>query len=76
MNQWSFRSLGVPSVIEGPLTVELWLDPEDIPGDPCQLEEDDLVIFVAYATKVDGNPTGSGDGEFIYATPLERLECD
>ena len=76
MNQWSFRSLGVPSVIEGPLTVELWLDPEDIPGDPCQLEEDDLVIFVAYATKVDGNPTGSGDGEFIYATPLERLECE
>jgi hypothetical protein len=76
MNQWSFRSLGVPSVIEGPLTVELWLDPEDIPGDPCQLDEDDLVIFVAYATKVDGNPTGSGDGEFIYATPLERLECE
>jgi hypothetical protein len=76
MNQWSFRSLGVPNVIEGPLTVELWLDPEDIPGDPCQLEEDDLVIFVAYATKVDGNPTGSGDGEFIYATPLERLECE
>jgi len=76
MNQWSFRSLGVPNVIEGPLTVELWLDPEDIPGDPCQLDEDDLVIFVAYATKVDGNPTGSGDGEFIYATPLERLECE
>ncbi len=76
MNQWSFRNLGVPRVYEGPLTVELWLDPEDIPGDPCQLEEDDLVIFVAYATKVDGNPTGSGDGEFIYATPLEQLECE
>jgi hypothetical protein len=76
MNQWSFRRLGVPSVIEGPLTVELWLDPEDIPGDPCQIEEDDLVVFVAYATKVDGNPTGSGDGVFIYATPLERLECE
>jgi hypothetical protein len=76
MNQWSFKKLGVPSVVEGPLTVELWLDPEDIPGDPCQMEEDDLVIFVAYATKVDGNPTGSGDGEFIYATPMTRLECD
>jgi hypothetical protein len=76
MNQWSFRKLGVPSVFEGPLTVELWLDPEDIPGDPCQVEEDDLVVFVAYATKVDGNPTGSGDGVFIYATPLERLECE
>jgi len=76
MNQWSFRQLGVPRVIEGPLTVELWLDPDDIPGDICELEEDDYVVFVAYATKVDGNPTGSGDGEFIYATPLERLECD
>ena len=76
MNQWSFRSLGVPRVYEGPLTVELWLDPEDIPGDPCQLEEDDLVLFIAYATKADGNPTGSGDGEFIYATPLVGLECD
>jgi hypothetical protein len=76
MNQWSFKKLGVPAVIEGPLTVELWLDPEDIPGDPCEIEEDDLVVFVAYATKVDGNPTGSGDGVFIYATPLERIECD
>jgi len=76
MNQWSFRNLGVPRVIEGPLTVELSLDPEDIAGDPCQIEEDDYVMFVAYATKVDGNPAGSGDGEFIYATPLERIECD
>ena len=76
MDQWSFKKLGVPSMVEGPLTVELWLDPEDIPGDPCQMEEDDLVIFVAYATKVDGNPTGSGDGEFIYATPMTRLECE
>ena len=76
MNQWSFRKLGVPSVIEGPLTVELWLDPEDIAGDLCEIDEDDFVIFVAYATKVDGNPTGSGDGVFIYATPRDRLECD
>jgi hypothetical protein len=76
MNQWSFRNLGVPRVIDGPLTVELWLDPEDIPGHPCEIEEDDLVIFVAYATKVDGNPSGSGDGEFIYATPKEPIdEC-
>jgi hypothetical protein len=76
MNQWSFRKLGVPKVTEGPLTVELWLDSEDIPGHPCEVEEDDLVIFLAYATKVDGNPTGSGDGEFIYATPLEPIECE
>jgi len=76
MKQWSFNRLGVPAVVEGPLTVELWLDPDDIPGDPCEIEEDDLVVFVAYATKVDGNPTGSGDGVFIYATPLERIECD
>jgi hypothetical protein len=74
--QWSFRRLGVPRVIEGPLTVELWLDPEDIAGDPCELPEDDLNLFVAYATKVDGNPAGSGDGEFIYAASLEDVECD
>ena len=37
--------------------------------------EDDIVAFVAYATKVDGNPEGSGDGEFIYATPLVN-DCD
>jgi hypothetical protein len=73
MNQWLFRKLGVPAVVEGPLTVELWLDPEDIPGDPCEIEEDDLVGFVAYATKTD---EGSGDGVFIYGTPLERIECD
>jgi len=76
MNQWSFKKLGVPAVIEGPLTVELWLDPDDIAGDLCEIEEDDFVIFVAYATKVDGNPSGSGDGVFIYATPRERIECD
>jgi len=74
--QWSFRSLGVPRVIEGPLTVELWLDPNHIAGDPCELDEDDLNLFVAYATKVDGNPSGSGDGEFIYAASLEDVECD
>ena len=73
MDQWLFRRLGVPTVVEGPLTVELWLDPDDIPGDPCEIEEDDLVSFVAYATKTD---EGSGDGVFIYGTPLERIECD
>ena len=73
--QWSFRSLGVPRVIEGPLTVELWLDPNHIAGYPCELEEDDLNLFVAYATKVDGNPSGSGDGEFIYAASLEEVDC-
>ncbi len=73
MDQWLFRKLGVPAVVEGPLTVELWLDPEDIPGDPCEIEEDDLVSFVAYATKTD---EGSGDGVFIYGTPIERIECD
>jgi hypothetical protein len=76
MNQWSFKKLGVPKIVEGPLTVELWLDPNDITGHPCEIEEDDLVIFLAYATKVDGNPDGSGDGEFIYATPLEQIECE
>jgi hypothetical protein len=74
--QWSFKRLGVPRVIEGPLTVELWLDPDDIVGNPCEVDEDDLTFYVAYATKVDGNPSGSGDGEFIYAASVEDVECD
>lgn len=76
MGQWSFKRLGVPRVIAGPLTVELWLDPDDVPpGDVCEQNEDDLVLFVAYATKVDGNPTGSGDGEFIYGASLVDPDC-
>jgi hypothetical protein len=32
-------------------------------------------LVLAYAAKVDGNPSGSNDGEFIHAASLEDVEC-
>ncbi len=64
MNQWSFDSLGVGSV-EGPLTVELWLDPENMDEDPC--EPLFPTGFLAYVSKVDN---GTGDAEFLTAAPM------
>jgi len=67
--QWSFASLGVGTV-EGPLTIDLWLDPSSVTPDPC--ESDWPNSFLAYVSKVDGD---SQDGEFIYAAPGEFLPC-
>ena len=64
MNQWSFDNLGVGSV-EGPLTVELWLDPDAMDDDPC--EPDFPTGFMAYVSKVDN---GTGDAEFLTAAPM------
>jgi hypothetical protein len=64
MNQWSFDSLGVGSV-EGPLTVELWLDPDDLDEDPC--EPIFPTGFLAYVSKVDN---GTGDAEYLTAAPM------
>jgi hypothetical protein len=64
MNQWSFDSLGVGSV-EGPLTVELWLDSDDMDEDPC--EPVFPTGFLAYVSKVDN---GTGDAEFLTAAPM------
>jgi len=72
VRQWSFAQLGVGRV-PGPLTVELWLDPDSITPDPCNADFPNM--FVGYVSKVDGNPTGTGDGEFIYAAPTEELDC-
>lgn len=72
MSQWSFQQLGVP-VTEGPLTVELWLDPSDVLPDPCATQFPNM--FIAYVSKVDGNPDGTGDAEFIYAAPTEPYDC-
>ncbi len=66
--QTSFSSLGVGTVV-GPLTVELWLDPADVPGNPCA---DFANGFLAYVSKVDGN---SQDGEFMYAAPSDFPFC-
>jgi hypothetical protein len=64
MNQWSFEQLGV-GVVEGPLTVELWLDPANMEEDPC--EPDFPAGFMAYVSKVDN---GTGDAEFLTAAPM------
>jgi hypothetical protein len=73
MRQWSFASLGIGTV-DGPMTVDLWLDPASASPNPCELDLPNG--FMAYVSKVDGNPNGTGDGEFIYATPGEMEFCD
>ena len=72
LSQFSFSSLGVPKT-EGPLTVELWMDPANVFPDPCATPYPNM--FVAYVSKVDGNPDGTGDAEFIYAAPTEPYSC-
>jgi len=72
LSQVSFSSLGVPKE-EGPLTVELWLDPDDVFPDPCVTQYPNM--FLAYVSKVDGNPDGTGDAEFIYSSPVEPYDC-
>ena len=73
MNQWSFPQLGVPTM-DGPLTVELWMDPDEVYPDPCASFSANM--FIAYVSKVDGNPDGTGDAEFIYAAPMEPYDCE
>ncbi len=68
MRQWSLSSLGVPES-DGAMSADLWLDPADVTPDPCTADQ--VTYFVAYLSKVDGNPEGTGDAEFIYATPRQ-----
>jgi hypothetical protein len=72
VSQWSFASLGVP-VQDGALTVELWMDPGNVLPDPCATDFPNM--FIAYVSKVDGNPDGTGDAEFIYAAPNDPYDC-
>jgi hypothetical protein len=72
VSQWSFQQLGVPKQ-DGPLTVELWMHPDDVLADPCATQFPNM--FIAYVSKVDGNPDGTGDAEFIYAAPHEPYSC-
>ena len=72
VSQWSFASLGVPKQ-DGALTVELWMHPDDVLADPCAANFP--TMFMAYVSKVDGNPDGTGDAEFIYAAPHDPYDC-
>ncbi|MCK5378810.1 MAG: hypothetical protein KAJ78_05365 [Acidobacteria bacterium] len=69
MRQWSFQQLGVGSV-EGPMTVELWLDEGSAADDPCDFG---VPAIMGYVSKVDN---GTDDGEFIYAFPTVGDRCD
>ncbi len=69
VKQWSLAQFGVGSV-EGSLTVELWLDPQDVSPDPC---DEPLNSIIGYVSKVDN---GTGDAEFLYAAPTEDIDCD
>jgi hypothetical protein len=69
MQQWSFEQLGVGEV-DGPLTVELWLDPASASEDPCP--QDFPNGFFAYVSKVDN---GTGDAEFLVAAAMEPFYC-
>ena len=72
MSQWSFSELGVPAT-EGPVTVELWMNADDVFPDPCATQFPNM--FIAYVSKVDGNPQGTGDAEFLYAAPTDPYSC-
>lgn len=72
VSQWSFQQLGVPKQ-DGPLTVELWMHAGDVLPDPCATNFPNM--FIAYVSKVDGNPNGTGDAEFIYAAPNDPYAC-
>lgn len=77
MRQWSFASLGVAKSAQ-PLTVEVRLDPADVTPDPCGVVSGDGGVpnaIFAYVSKVDGNPQGTGDAEFIPGVPIQTLNC-
>jgi len=73
VRQWSFASLGVGDV-DGPLTVDLWLDPANV-QDWCLEFFDGGAAFIAYVSKVDSR---TQDAEFMYAAPafVADRECD
>ena len=71
--QWSFSQLGVGNV-QGALTVDVWLDPDDV-RDPCVDMMDGGTGFAAFASKVDSR---TQDAEFLWAASgwVAEVECD
>jgi hypothetical protein len=69
MGQWSLASLGVGTV-DGPISIELWLDPENMSAAPC--EEDIPNGFFGYVSKVDN---GTGDAEYLFGAPIIPYIC-
>ncbi len=69
MRQWSFQQLGA-SATEGAMTVELWLDEDDVAEDPCDFG---APAIQGYVSKVDN---GTGDAEFIPAFWTDPNPCE
>lgn len=69
MRQWSFQQLGAGTV-EGAMTVDLWLDEDNVAEDPCDFE---APAIMGYVSKVDN---GTDDAEFIYAFLTVGDPCD
>jgi hypothetical protein len=71
--QFSFAQLGV-GVVEGALTVDLWLDPDDV-RDPCVEMMEGGTGFAAFVSKVDSR---TQDAEFFWAAShwVTAVECD
>jgi hypothetical protein len=57
-------------LVEGPLTVELWLEPDHASEDPCAGLPN---AFYAYVSKVDNL---TGDAEYLQAFPMEPYMCE
>jgi hypothetical protein len=68
MGQWSLADLGVAKQT-GPLSAQFWFDSASVTPDPCAVDWPNY--FLAYFSKVDGNPTGTSDGEHIQAIPTD-----
>jgi PKD repeat protein len=68
LKQISVSSIGIQNVL-GSFSGEFWMDPSLVSPDPCS--EPDFNSFIIYASKVDGNPEGTGDAEFIYGIPKD-----
>ena len=70
--QWSFNQLGVGAV-DGPLTVDLWFDPEDV-RDWCLDMTEGGTGFAAYVSKVDSR---TQDAEYLWAASawVQDMDC-
>lgn len=68
LKQMPITSFGIENV-SGSFSAEFYMVPSQVSADPCN--ERDFNSFVIYASKVDGNPEGTGDAEFIYGIPMD-----
>ncbi len=72
VSQWSLQSLGVPkATVRSPSSSGC----TRTTCSPIPVQPTSRTMFIAYVSKVDGNPDGTGDAEFIYAAPNDPYDC-